>query len=126
MSCSYGLGGVGGVGRAGVVGISGAVWVTEMSGTPMSLTLRPFRPSSAHVRQQSMWRQPAHRHMLCANGLRGSVFDRWNGDGRWLGLRRRLAVDTGGDGRNGLRPLADSCDVEGDQAEGRTRSCSDD
>ncbi len=48
------------------------------------------------------------------------MFDRWNGDGRWLGLRRRLAVDTGGDGRNGLRPLADSCDVEGDQAEVRT------
>src|SRR5471030_1738324 len=41
-----------------------------------------FRPPSAHVRRQSMWRQPAHRHMLCANGLRGSVFDRWNGDGR--------------------------------------------
>ncbi len=47
--------------------------------------------------------------MLCATELRGSVLDRWNGDGR-----------------NGLGPLADSCDVEGDQAEVRAGSCADD
>ncbi len=78
---------------------------------PMLSWLRA-RTSAEHVAATST---PPHALRERIPG--GSVFDRWNGDGR-NGLRC--------DGRNGLRPLADSCDVEGDQAEVRTATCWDD